>query len=210
MVIDDKVTNKLINYTIMKRLWSFNDLKYGMKVFYDTIGMSDKKYARILKLDDTVGLNEIALTMNKETTVDKNVFLGIKRLEVVGITSKEFDEYVDNIYNINYKTLSNDQIEKLQLKCDYFINTLTDRLKMTPEIENIELNLYKLYTYLVNNKPFKGNLTDVRIKRLTGIISNLSFEKLENTDKEVFAKYLEKLEEQYKMAMALSEYRKYK
>lgn len=210
MVIDDKVANKLINYTIMKRLWSFNDLKYGMKVFYDTIGMSDKKYTRILKLDDTVGLNEIALSMNEETTVDKNIFLGIKRLEVVGITSKEFDEYVDNIYNINYKKLTNDQIEKLQLKCDYFINKLTDRLKMTPEIENIELNLYKLYTYLVNNKPFIGNLTDIKIKRLTSFISDLSFEKLENTDKEVFKKYLEKLEEQYNMARALSEYRKYK
>lgn len=208
--IEDIVKNRKLNYTIIKLLWSINEKHKGMVEFYQTMDISRNRYARILNLDDTVKLDKVTATLKKKTSVDADIFMGYKRINVNGISDAEVDKYLEDADSINNKDLSEKEIKLLMYEQKKFENSILAKLKLTSFVDNVDFNLYKLYTYFKKGYPFTGDKEDAILMRLTNSMNELTFKRLENAGKESFDEYVKALENQYTMAKALSNYRKYK
>lgn len=208
----DHIKNKQVNYTIIKELWKLRAPKSTMREFYETIDIGRERYRRILN-GDTYSIPRLATTsdnLNRDTGVDVNIFTGHTMLCVNGISRDDWEEYFGNIGLLREGLLSDKDKRSITNDIMRFYDMLRSKLNDVPMTDNVDFELYKLYTYFVRDYKFEGEKTDAILIRVIRTMEQLNINRLEKISEKTLAKYLELLETQYKMVSVLNAYREYK
>lgn len=210
-VTEVMLDNRSVNYLIMKLLWGLRNDKATMVEFYELIGINRNRFRRILNIEESIPrLTEDSKRLSKITNVSKDIFFGNNVLKVIGIGTDDIIKYL-KIENDIRENNFDSTVQKRQAMTfvKEFKRKLILKLENIPFTDDVDIELYRLYTYLVRGYKFEGDSSDAILENITNKMCKLTMSRLESAGRGSFDKYLIELEKQYKMAKSLSEYRKY-
>lgn len=205
--MDEELTIRQINYTIIKMLWHLREDGSPMERFYELVNISRNRYSSIVTKDQsrTPKLKAVANELSKKSKVAEKYYLG-KEMFYIDISYEEWEKYFDGVYGEQRNNVN------IKRQCEDFRKKIQNSLK---KVQNLgmdypDFDLYKAYCYYVNDKAIEDTDIEVKINRIEKEFNKIQFADLEKLDIKLLNKHIKLLQKQLDMARTLHQYRIYK
>lgn len=206
--MDEELTIRQINYTIIKMLWRLREDRASMERFYELVNISRNRYSSIVTKDQsrTPKLKKVADDLSQKSKVAEKYYLGKKMFYIIDVPYKEWEKYFDGVYGEHRNNVNTKR------QCEDFRKQIQNKLK---EVQNLgmdypDFDLYKAYCYYVNDKAIEDTDIEIKINRIEKEFNKIQFADLEKLDIELLNEHIKLLQRQLDMARTLHQYRIYK
>lgn len=198
-----------VNYLIIEKLWEYCNKGTNKKKFYELIGIKANAYSRI-RGANTHQLVDLEKKWNEKNSMlrrmglPKEIMVGLKPIEIEGITLEEWKEYLQYRYDDkNDSAYRRSVINRLNKELHRIFSGLEADKKT-------KSNIVKLFYFFTYGRAVELDMPDAEMVDLRDSLKNVSVDKMKVCDKALRDEIYESLKEKFHQLEIIINYEKLK